>query len=120
MSADGVVAARVPGARRADVLEPVGGGVLVGDEAPWELMPHRSAHAGERAIFGWLSATLRLSAREVFNKAGKEALFYLRFQKYLLVLLAALTVVGCGVLLPLNLAGGRAAPCACHAGVRRA
>ncbi|KAG9234998.1 hypothetical protein BJ875DRAFT_375275 [Amylocarpus encephaloides] len=60
-----------------------------------------------RSPWGWLFAIFRIRDREVINKCGLDAYFFLRYLRTLLVIFIPLGVVLLPILLPLNSSGGR-------------
>ncbi|KAL5331697.1 hypothetical protein ACEPPN_001233 [Leptodophora sp. 'Broadleaf-Isolate-01'] len=60
-----------------------------------------------RSPWGWLVAIFRFTDREVINKCGLDAYFFLRYLQTLLVIFIPLALVILPILLPLNYHGGR-------------
>ncbi|CZS91938.1 related to PHM7-similarity to A.thaliana hyp1 protein [Rhynchosporium agropyri] len=60
-----------------------------------------------RTPWGWLSAIFRFTDREVINKCGLDAYFFLRYLQTLLVIFIPLALVILPILIPLNYHGGR-------------
>ncbi|KUJ14413.1 DUF221-domain-containing protein [Mollisia scopiformis] len=60
-----------------------------------------------RNPWGWLFAIFRFRDREVINKCGLDAYFFLRYLQTLLIIFIPMAVVILPVLLPLNSIGGR-------------
>ncbi|KAF2681350.1 DUF221-domain-containing protein [Lentithecium fluviatile CBS 122367] len=61
-----------------------------------------------RGPFGWLSAVKDVTEQDLVEKIGLDAVVFLRFLRMLRNIFAVLTVVGCGVLIPVTLVGGGA------------
>lgn len=60
-----------------------------------------------RSPWGWLFAIFRFRDREIINKCGLDAYFFLRYLQTLLVIFIPLACVLLPVLLPINIVGGR-------------
>lgn len=60
-----------------------------------------------RTPWGWLFAIFRFRDREIINKCGLDAYFFLRYLQTLLVIFIPLGIVILPVLLPINYIGGR-------------
>ncbi|KAK0111405.1 hypothetical protein ONS95_001767 [Cadophora gregata] len=60
-----------------------------------------------RSPWGWLVAIFRFTDREVINKCGLDAYFFLRYLQTLLVIFIPLALVILPILVPLNYHGGR-------------
>ncbi|KAL2065629.1 hypothetical protein VTL71DRAFT_3299 [Oculimacula yallundae] len=60
-----------------------------------------------RTPWGWLAAIFKFTDREVINKCGLDAYFFLRYLQTLLVIFIPLALVILPILLPLNHHGGR-------------
>ncbi|GAB1732503.1 hypothetical protein NU195Hw_g1962t1 [Hortaea werneckii] len=56
-----------------------------------------------KGIFGWIPPLVRTKEQDMVNKVGLDGAIFIRFTKMLRNIFACLTVVGCGILLPVNL-----------------
>ena len=61
----------------------------------------------DKGLFGWLHAVVRTKEPELVDKVGLDAALFMRFTRMLRNIFTALTAVGVGILLPLNLFGSR-------------
>lgn len=61
-----------------------------------------------KGFFSWIQPVHFLKEVELVNTIGMDATVFLRFLRMLRNMFACLTVIGCGVLIPLNIIGGRA------------
>lgn len=74
----------------------------------------RAKHADERhaptpldkTAFAWTKAVKNIEEHELVEKIGLDAVVFLRFLRMLRNIFLIFTVIGCGVLIPLNLVGG--------------
>ncbi|KAI7504874.1 DUF221 family protein [Hortaea werneckii] len=57
----------------------------------------------DKGIFGWIPPLVRTKEQDMVNKVGLDGAIFIRFTKMLRNIFACLTVVGCGILLPVNL-----------------
>ncbi|PBP28458.1 hypothetical protein BUE80_DR000563 [Diplocarpon rosae] len=72
------------------------------------LVPDRErTEAPPSSLFGWLLAIFRFTDREVINKCGLDAYFFLRYLQTLLVIFIPMAAVVLPILIPLNYHGGR-------------
>ncbi|KAK6580676.1 hypothetical protein PZA11_006912 [Diplocarpon coronariae] len=72
------------------------------------LVPDRErTEAPPSSVFGWLVAIFRFTDREVINKCGLDAYFFLRYLQTLLVIFIPMAAVVLPILIPLNYHGGR-------------
>jgi hypothetical protein len=72
------------------------------------LVPERErTEPPPRSPWGWLFAIFRFRDREVINKCGLDAYFFLRYLQTLLVIFVPLALVILPILVPLNYIGGR-------------
>ncbi|PMD46485.1 DUF221-domain-containing protein [Hyaloscypha variabilis F] len=60
-----------------------------------------------RSPWGWLIAIFKFRDREVINKCGLDAYFFLRYLQTLLVIFVPLALVILPILIPINYIGGR-------------
>ncbi|KAJ5040472.1 uncharacterized protein L3040_006128 [Drepanopeziza brunnea f. sp. 'multigermtubi'] len=60
-----------------------------------------------RTPWGWLVAIFRFTDREVINKCGLDAYFFLRYLQTLLVIFLPMAAIILPILIPLNYVGGR-------------
>lgn len=56
-----------------------------------------------KGLFGWIPPLVSTKEQDLVNKVGLDAAVFMRFTKMLRNIFACLTVVGCGILLPVNL-----------------
>ena len=54
-------------------------------------------------MFGWVKTVIRTKEQELVEKVGLDAALFMRFTRMMRNMFTALMVVGCGVLIPLNL-----------------
>lgn len=59
-----------------------------------------------KTLFGWLPAITRPREDELILKIGLDAVIFLRFVRMLRNLFLILSVIGCAVIIPINLVGG--------------
>lgn len=72
------------------------------------LVPERErTEPPPRTPWGWLFAIFRFRDREIINKCGLDAYFFLRYLQTLLIIFIPLAIVILPVLLPINYIGGR-------------
>ncbi|KAE8444846.1 hypothetical protein EG329_014201 [Mollisiaceae sp. DMI_Dod_QoI] len=72
------------------------------------LVPERErTEPPPRTPWGWLVAIFRFKDREVINKCGLDAYFFLRYLQTLLIIFIPMAAVILPVLLPINKLGGR-------------
>ncbi|KAF4624952.1 hypothetical protein G7Y89_g13212 [Cudoniella acicularis] len=72
------------------------------------LVPERErTEPPPRTPWGWLTAIFRFRDREVINKCGLDAYFFLRYLQTLLIIFIPMAVVILPILVPLNSIGGR-------------
>ncbi|KAI7292035.1 hypothetical protein KC315_g19570, partial [Hortaea werneckii] len=57
----------------------------------------------DKGIFGWIPPLVRTKEQDMVNKVGLDGAIFIRFTKMLRNIFACLTVVGCGILIPVNL-----------------
>jgi calcium permeable stress-gated cation channel len=65
---------------------------------------HRPAPLG-KGPFAWLAAT-RVSEASLVSTIGLDAVVFLRFLRMLRDIFLVFTVIGCGILIPVNIVGG--------------
>jgi hypothetical protein len=74
----------------------------------------RAKHADEkhrpipldRKPFSWFRAVKQVKEQELVEKIGLDAVVFLRFLRMIRNIFLTLTVFGCGILIPVNVAGG--------------
>ncbi|KAL3426905.1 hypothetical protein PVAG01_00414 [Phlyctema vagabunda] len=72
------------------------------------LVPERErTEPPPRTPWGWLQAIFRFNDREIINKCGLDAYFFLRYLQTLLAIFIPLALVILPVLLPINYIGGK-------------
>ncbi|QSZ36457.1 hypothetical protein DSL72_006336 [Monilinia vaccinii-corymbosi] len=72
------------------------------------LVPERErTEPPPRSPWGWLFAIFQFQDREVINKCGLDAYFFLRYLQTLLVIFIPMAVVIIPILVPINYIGGR-------------
>ena len=57
----------------------------------------------EKGLFGWIKTVIRTKEPELVEKVGLDAALFMRFTRMMRNMFTVLTIVGCGVLIPLNL-----------------
>ncbi|KAK3621426.1 hypothetical protein LTR56_022820 [Elasticomyces elasticus] len=57
----------------------------------------------EKGLFGWIPPLIRTKEQDLVDKVGLDAAIFMRFCRMLRNIFVTLTVVGCGVLIPLYL-----------------
>ena len=70
---------------------------------------HEAYHASnykETYFFSWIINLFKLKDKHITEKSGKDAIYYLAFQRYLIVYQLIVTILSCSILLPINLNGG--------------
>lgn len=55
-----------------------------------------------KGLFGWITTVVRTNEPELVEKLGLDAAVFMRFVRMMRNMFSALTLVGCGVLIPLN------------------
>lgn len=60
-----------------------------------------------KSLFGWLFAIFKVRDREIINKCGLDAFFFLRYLQTLLIIFIPLGLLTLPILLPINILGGR-------------
>eukprot|EP01116_Phalansterium_solitarium_P023145 TRINITY_DN7962_c0_g1_i1.p2 TRINITY_DN7962_c0_g1~~TRINITY_DN7962_c0_g1_i1.p2 ORF type:complete len:765 (+),score=285.93 TRINITY_DN7962_c0_g1_i1:139-2433(+) len=68
----------------------------------------------DKTLFGWIPVLLLMKDDSVYRKCGPDAYLYLRFQKTVIVLFVALTLIGLGIVLPVNVNGEQKMPLFTH------
>ena len=53
----------------------------------------------------WLQSIFILPENLILQRGGKDALYYLRFQRHIIVFLFVVTMLSMGIILPINLQG---------------
>ncbi|KAI6072111.1 CSC1-like protein 1 isoform X2 [Aix galericulata] len=53
----------------------------------------------------WMTAAFRMHEDEIYDRCGEDAIHYLAFQRHIICLLIAVSVLSVGVILPVNLSG---------------
>lgn len=74
----------------------------------------RAKHADEKhrplpldkKPFSWLAAIKNVKEQELVDKIGLDAVLFLRFMRMIRNIFLVITVFGCGILIPINVAGG--------------
>ncbi|KXL51160.1 hypothetical protein M433DRAFT_60773 [Acidomyces richmondensis BFW] len=56
-----------------------------------------------KGLFGWIPPLIRTKEEELVEKVGLDAALFLRFTRMLRTIFALLSVIGCGILIPVNL-----------------
>lgn len=56
--------------------------------------------------FSWLSAVKDVKEQDLVDKIGLDAVVFLRFMRMLRNIFCVVTVIGCGILIPINVVGG--------------
>ncbi|CAF0879653.1 unnamed protein product [Brachionus calyciflorus] len=59
----------------------------------------------ENKFFSWIVHMFKLKDKHINEKCGKDAIYYLVFQRYLIVYLFIVTIMSISILLPINLHG---------------
>ncbi|VVC30694.1 10TM putative phosphate transporter, cytosolic domain,Calcium-dependent channel, 7TM region, putative [Cinara cedri] len=59
----------------------------------------------DRGLFSWFLTIIQLRDEKILRKCGYDAVQYLSFQRHIMVLMAIITAVSLGVVLPINFAG---------------
>ncbi|XP_025198856.1 CSC1-like protein 2 [Melanaphis sacchari] len=59
----------------------------------------------DRGLFSWFLTIIQLRDDKILRKCGYDAVQYLSFQRHIMVLMAIITAVSLGVVLPINFAG---------------
>ena len=59
----------------------------------------------EKSWFGWIPATIKADADQVIEECGRDGFLYLRFQRFLIVLLSIETAIVTPILLATNITG---------------
>ncbi|XP_072032157.1 LOW QUALITY PROTEIN: calcium permeable stress-gated cation channel 1-like [Amphiura filiformis] len=67
-----------------------------------EILPGHSEVTG---ICDWIPAMFKIRDEEIVRKSGTDAVQYLQFQRYLIVLMVIIVVLSLGVILPVNFSG---------------
>ncbi|KAK4542540.1 hypothetical protein LTR36_006588 [Oleoguttula mirabilis] len=57
----------------------------------------------EKGLFGWIPPLIRTKEQQLVDKVGLDAAIFMRFTRMLRNMFLALTIVGCGILIPVNL-----------------
>ncbi len=66
---------------------------------------HRPLELGNKP-WSWLAAVKDVKEQDLVNMVGLDAVVFLRFLRMLRNIFLVLAVVGCGILIPINVAGG--------------
>lgn len=53
----------------------------------------------------WMAAAFRMHDDEIHDRCGEDAIHYLTFQRHIICLLVAVSILSVGVILPVNLSG---------------
>ncbi|XP_015712725.1 CSC1-like protein 1 isoform X2 [Coturnix japonica] len=53
----------------------------------------------------WMAAAFRMNDDEIHDRCGEDAIHYLTFQRHIICLLVAISILSVGVILPVNLSG---------------
>ncbi|KAH8284707.1 hypothetical protein KR018_012035, partial [Drosophila ironensis] len=56
----------------------------------------------EEGIFGWIKITLKLRKETILLHTGPDAVHYLSFQQHLMAVMALVTLISLGIILPVN------------------
>ncbi|KAJ9667967.1 hypothetical protein H2201_001772 [Coniosporium apollinis] len=75
----------------------------------------RSRHADEKhapppvgkGLFAWITPVRQTNEQQLVEKVGLDAAIFLRFTRMCRNIFLALSVLGCGILIPVNVLGGR-------------
>jgi len=59
----------------------------------------------ERYFFSWFVNVFKLRDEHILEKCGKDALYYIMFQRYLIIYLVIATLTCVGLILPINMTG---------------
>ncbi|XP_006625846.3 CSC1-like protein 1 [Lepisosteus oculatus] len=59
----------------------------------------------ERGFCSWFTFAIRMDEEKIQEKCGKDAIYYLSFQRHLIGLLAVFSVSSVAIILPVNLSG---------------
>jgi hypothetical protein len=62
----------------------------------------------EKSLFAWTGSVKKIEEQELVEKIGLDAVVFLRFLRMLRNIFLILAVIGCAVLIPINVAGGHA------------
>ncbi|XP_005179121.1 calcium permeable stress-gated cation channel 1 [Musca domestica] len=62
----------------------------------------------DQGIFSWIMITLKLRKEQVLLHTGPDAVYYLSFQKHLMLVMGIITVISLVVILPVNFLNGPA------------
>jgi hypothetical protein len=74
----------------------------------------RAKHADEKhrplpldkKPFGWLTAIRDVKEQDLVDKIGLDAVIFLRFVRMIRNIFCVVTIIGCGILIPVNVVGG--------------
>jgi hypothetical protein len=82
--------------------------LIINSKPKTYLVPERErTDPPPRSPWGWLIAIFKFRDREVINKCGLDAYFFLRYLQTLLVIFVPLALVILPILIPINYIGGR-------------
>ncbi|TLD36361.1 DUF221-domain-containing protein [Venturia nashicola] len=62
----------------------------------------------EKSLFAWTGSVKKIEEQELVEKIGLDAVIFLRFLRMLRNIFLLLAVIGCAVLIPINVTGGHA------------
>lgn len=62
----------------------------------------------EKSLFAWTGSVKKIEEQELVEKIGLDAVVFLRFLRMLRNIFLILAVIGCAVLIPINVTGGHA------------
>jgi hypothetical protein len=62
----------------------------------------------ERGPFSWIRAVKDVKEQDLVEKIGLDAVIFLRFLRMIRDMFVVLTVIGCGILIPVTVIGGHA------------
>lgn len=59
----------------------------------------------DNKLFSWILITLKLKDEQILNHSGPDACHYLSFQRHLMIVMGAITLISIGIILPVNFQG---------------
>ena len=59
----------------------------------------------DKSPFGWLNA-IKIKEHDLVDKIGLDAVLFLRFLRMVRNIVLVVSVIGCGILIPVNVVGG--------------
>jgi len=60
----------------------------------------------EKTLFAWTRSVQKIEEQELVEKIGLDAVIFLRFLRMLRNIFLILTIIGCAILIPINVVGG--------------